>query len=117
MNYRHFYLMGFVLSAAAISYYQMKECHRLPWPPRLIHTGMVFVCIDLMSMFNEEVAGIVAIGFVIAIFVKRGWVADCSEFQTAATGQPQTTSFLGNSVDATGNPPNYDIFSGAGLGT
>lgn len=70
----------------------MKKCHELPWPPQFIYTAMVFLMLDLLALANEEIAGVSSIGFVIAIFVKQGWIADCEH---GGTGQPQTTAYMG----------------------
>lgn len=72
----------------------MKKCHELPWPPQFIYTALTFIMLDIFSLFNEEIAGVTSIGFVIAIFVKQGWIADCEH---GGTGQPQTTAYLGGS--------------------
>lgn len=114
MNARRFYLIGFLLSVSIISYYQMKECHRLPWPPRIIYTGLAFVAIDLASMFNEEIAGVVAIGLVIALWLNKEWSADCSAYTTEATSQPATTASLTGATVGTGataEPPVWDNFT------
>lgn len=101
MNTRHLYLWAFLLSVGAITYYDLKKCHHLPWPPRIIYTGLTFGLLDLFSLASEELAGVMAIGLVIATFVSNGWVKDCTAQTTAATGQPATTTFVG---DQTGGP-------------
>lgn len=110
MSGRHLYLWAFLIAAGTISYYDLKKCKMLPWPPRLIKTGLVFGILDLVSIFNEEIAGVTAIGLVIATFVQNGWVSDCEHPQ--ATGQPQKTKFIGNSL-ATPQPQSYSQFAPA----
>lgn len=86
-------MFSFLLAVSAITYFHMKKCHELPWPPQYIYTAMVFLMLDIFALLNEEIAGVTSIGFVIAIFVKQGWIADCEH---GGTGQPQTTAYLGN---------------------
>lgn len=93
MNIRRLNLFSFLLSVGAISYFHMKKCHELPWPPQFIYTGLVFVLLDFFAVFSEELAGVTSIGFVIGMFVKQGWIADCEH---GGTGQPSTTAFMGN---------------------
>ena len=94
MNPRRLNMMAFLLACSAITYWHVKKCKELPWPPQFIATGIVFVLLDLFSAFNEELSGITSIGFVIAIFVKQGWIADCSHKGIGGTAQPQTASFI-----------------------
>ena len=93
MNARRLNLYAFMLAAAAITYWHIKKCRELPWPPQYMYTALVFILLDILSLFNEEIAGVTSIGFVIAIFVKQGWIADCEH---GGTGQPQTTAYLGS---------------------
>lgn len=94
MNPRRLNLYAFLLACSAITYWHIKKCRELPWPPQFIYTALVFVMLDVFSLFNEEISSISSIGFVIAIFVKQGWIADCEH---GGTGQPQTTAYLGGS--------------------
>lgn len=93
MNARKLNLYAFLLAVGAITYWHLKKCRELPWPPQYIYTALVFSLLDIFALFNEEVAGITSIGFVIAIFVKEGWIADCEH---GGTGQPSTTAYLGS---------------------
>lgn len=94
MRGRNLNLIAFILICATITYYDLKKCRRLPWPPRFIFAGLTFFLMEAVSIFDETVAGVMAIGFVIAIFLKDGFVADCEH--GAQTGQPQTTEFMGD---------------------
>lgn len=88
MRGRNLNLLAFVLICATITYYDMKKCHRLPWPPRFVFAGMTFFLMEGVSIIDETLAGVIAIGMVIAIFLKKGLVSNCQgEFQ-GATGQP-----------------------------
>lgn len=93
MNGRRLNLYAFLLAIGAITYWHIKKCRELPWPPQYIYTAIVFALLDIFSAFNEEIAGVTSIGFVIAIFVKEGWIADCEH---GGTGQPGTTAYLGS---------------------
>lgn len=97
MKSKHLYLMAWLITVAAIVYYDMKKCHRLPWPPRIIYAGIAYGLLDIFSLFSEEVAGVMAIGLVIGTFVTNGWHADHPCPGTSSennTGQPQTTAFF-----------------------
>jgi hypothetical protein len=94
MRGRNLNLLAFILICSTIAYYDMKKCHRLPWPPRFIFAGMTFFMMEAVSLFDETVAGVMAIGFVIAIFLKNGFVASCDH--GAQTGQPQSVEFVGD---------------------
>lgn len=87
MNGRRLNLYAFLLAGGAITYFHMKKCHELPWPPQYIYTGLVFLMLEILSIFNEEISGVSSIGFVIAIFVKQGWIADCEHGGTAQPGK------------------------------
>lgn len=104
MRGRNLNLIAFLLIVATISYYDMKKCHRLPWPPRFIFAGLTFLLMEIVGLVDETLSGVTAIGFVIGIFLKDGFVATCKE--TQATGQPQNVQFVG---DYTG--PQGDIAS------
>jgi hypothetical protein len=94
MNGKRLNLMAFMLICGAITYFDLRKCHRLPWPPRFIFAGMTFLMMEVISMFDETIAGVVAIGFVIAIFLKDGFVSDCDH--VSPTGQPQAIEFVGD---------------------
>lgn len=44
---------------------------------------------------DESLGGVTAIGFVIAVFLKQGFVSDCPH-KVATTGQPQDTTLVGD---------------------
>jgi hypothetical protein len=96
--------MAFAIAVAVICYQDLHTCHRLPWPPRLIFTGLFFVMVDLFSIVSEELAGVIAIGTTLAILVNKGFVGDCNNVLSAeVTGQPtDATTFLNNPTP--GNP-------------
>lgn len=94
MRGRNLNLMAFILICATITYYDLRRCKRLPWPPRFIFAGLTFFLMEAVSLVDESIAGVLAIGFVIAIFLKDGFVADCDH--GAQTGQPQTVEFIGD---------------------
>lgn len=94
MNARRLNMWSFLLACGAITYWHIKKCRELPWPPQYIYTALVFAMLDIFSLFNEEISAVSSIGFVIAIFVKQGWIADCEH---GGTGQVHTTAYLGSS--------------------
>lgn len=69
MNPRFLFMGGFVITVGVISYYEVKECHDLPWPPRIVATGAVFALLDAFSFFSPELSGVIAIGFMLAMVV------------------------------------------------
>jgi len=87
MNLNHLYMIAFALATAIIVYEDVRHCHRLPWPPRIIFTGLVFAMLDLLSIVSQELASVIAIGVVLAIFVNKGFVANCQVFQAKSTTQ------------------------------
>ena len=92
MNFQHLYLMAFVISVAVISYEDLHTCSRLPWPPRIVKTGIVFAILDVFSGINAELGAVLAIGIVLAILVNKGFVGDCGNILADATAQPSTQS-------------------------
>lgn len=71
MNPRYMYLGGFVITVGVISYYDIAANHELPWPPRIVATGIVFTMLDLFSGFSPELSGVLAIGFMLAMIVNK----------------------------------------------
>jgi len=96
MRGRNLTILSFVLMVGIISYYDIKKCQRLPWPPRFIFAAIAFAITDVIgSMVDERLSGVMSIGFVIAAFMKEGFTASCQ--QIPGTGHPQTTAFMGSS--------------------
>lgn len=69
MNPQFMFIGGFVITAGMISYWDIHDCHELPWPPRIVATGLVFGMLDLFSLASPELSGIMAIGFMLAMIV------------------------------------------------
>lgn len=117
MNGRRLNMWAYFLSISAITYWHIKKCKELPWPPQYIYTGLVFIMLDVFSLFQEELSGLTSIGFVIAIFLKEGWIAECEH---GGTGQPQTTAFLSDAnykqPPSTGSMADYQNQLGTGPG-
>jgi hypothetical protein len=90
---RNWFFIAFLVSIGVQSYHEIRPapngCGDLPWPPRLIYTGIVFALLDLFSGFNEDLAGVIAIGFVIAQVLNKGFITDCTHPEATA----QTTAF------------------------
>ena len=81
MNVRHAYVAGFALTIGTITYYDVKTCKTLPWPPRIVASALVFGILDLFSILSPELAGIVAIGIVLASLVNKGFTSNCDHAQ------------------------------------
>jgi len=106
------FMSAFIIAVAVIVYEDVHTCHRLPWPPRLIFTGLFFALTSLLSLLNEELAAVVALGAVLAILVNKGFVGDCNIVNASFTVQPASeTAFL---VSPT---PTNQSTSGSGAGT
>jgi hypothetical protein len=71
MEFRHLYLICFMITVAFISYFDVKDRKGkdLPWPPRIVATGMVFAMLDLFGGFQPELSSVMAFGFMIAIII------------------------------------------------
>lgn len=122
MQGRNLYLLAFALAVAAISYFHVKTCKSLPFPGRFVRTGMVYVILYITSLANEEIAGVTAIGFTLAIYVGlftpnsklHSTFAGCEQ---NTTGQPTTygaslTGYTqGNQGFFTEQPPSYGAFA------
>jgi hypothetical protein len=103
MNTRRLNLYAFLIAISIITYGHVKRCRELPWPPQYIYTALVFGLLDIFSIFNEEIAGVTSIGFVIAITVgtlspealpgQLQWSVDCEH---GGTGQPGQTAYIGS---------------------
>jgi hypothetical protein len=99
MNLRNAYLISFALAVTIISYYDVHTCHRLPWPPRIVLTGLVFAMLDLFSLVSPELAGVIAVGVVLALIVNKGFVCTdpakcCKQMLASATAQPTDDSIF-----------------------
>lgn len=97
MNQKHFFLVGWVIVVGMIAYGDISKCKQLPWPPRIVAAALVFGLLDLFSALSEELAGIVAIGIVIAAVVNKGFAATCDHAE--ATAQPASYQSLQTSGD------------------
>jgi len=58
--------------------------------------GVTFGLLDVFSMFNEELSGVIAIGLVLAVLVNKGFVPDNCSHQGCTT-QPASFKSLSNS--------------------
>lgn len=102
MRGRNLNLAAFVIICGTIAYHDMKKCHRMPWPPRFIFAGLTFFMMEAVSLFDESISGVLAIGFVIAVLLKDGFVANCPDSK-AATGSPAQVEFVGDYTGADQN--------------
>lgn len=92
MNPKHMFLAGFAITVGMITYGDVSKCHDVPWPPRIVATALVFGLLDLFSVVSEELAGVVAIGVVLASIVNKGFASDCQH--AGATIQPASYTSL-----------------------
>jgi len=69
MNPRAIIAGSFAVTLGFIAYQEIATCKEAPWPPRIIGAGIVFGMIDLLSLANDEVASVFAVGFTLAIVV------------------------------------------------
>lgn len=121
---------SFLIVLGVVTYQEVRYCHDLPWPPRLVATGMVFLFLDLFGAVAPELAGVMAIGMVLAMIINtlqlknmpnvglgqfaygiagKGFFQPSSCIHNESTSQPSTTSFdVQNAPSALygpGNPP------------
>jgi hypothetical protein len=78
MNPRLLYIGGFTITAGYISYLDIRKCSTMPWPPRIIATGLVFVMLDLFGGFYPELSGVMAFGLMLALIVNARLKFDCT---------------------------------------
>jgi hypothetical protein len=86
MRGKRLYWIAFVITVFMLAYRDIKDCHDLPWPPRFVGAGITFIGLDLFSIISEELAGIMAIGIVIAVLVNKGFKSECNHSE--GTVQP-----------------------------
>lgn len=84
-----------------ITWQDIDKCHELPWPPRFVAAGLTFGMLDLISLWNADLAGLVAIGFLLALLTQSLIKPNCTRPQ--GTPQPSTmTEISGGPIE--GNP-------------
>lgn len=123
MNPKKAFMLGFAICCAFIAYDDIVKCKELPWPPRFIGAGIVFITLDLFSFVQEELAGIVAIGFTLATVIntlnaKREsgvnyFAPECNHAES--TVQLASTA-AGAGVQPTPAPESYQYLQGSGMG-
>lgn len=103
-------LVAFAVAVGLISWNEIKTCHDLPWPPRFVFAGLTFGMLDMLSLIDEDLAGVIAVGFVLALalpFAESVETARTSKATTnpftancnhQSTGQPNTTTELSGSL-------------------
>lgn len=107
------YLAAWVIAVGIISFQEIKVCHEMPWPPRIIGAGVVFVMLDLFSPMSPELAAVMAIGFVLALLIctiapnngacLKFTTTNCTH--TQCTPQPNSYAVLGGAVAGSITPP------------
>lgn len=86
MRGKSLFWWSFLITIVVLSWRDIKDCHDLPWPPRFIGAGITFGMLDLFSIVNEELAGIIAVGIVLAVAVNKGFKSSCQH--SGGTVQP-----------------------------
>lgn len=92
---KHAYLVAFVLASGMITWQSIKNCHALPFPKRIIDAGIVFALLDFLGILSEELAGTLALGFVLALVMNT--IAPPNKFKP-----PIGKSFFCNTSDPLG---------------
>ena len=98
MNAKHFFLAAWAITVGTISYHEIHDCKKAPWPPRIIAAGLVFGLLDLVALASVELGGVLAIGVVLAALVNKGFIKDCQHYGTGncqCTPQPHSYQFIG----------------------
>ncbi len=90
MGGRKFFLAGFAITVGMITWGDFSKCSSLPWPPRIVAAAMVFAILDLFSALSEELAGVIAIGIVLAAIVNKGFATDCQHSEATAQAYSDT---------------------------
>lgn len=91
MSSKGLFLLAFLIVLGIISYNDISKCKQLPWPPRIVATAIAFGVLDLFSFVSEELASVIAIGFVLAI-VANTLVANNPKLNPS--GSQQLNSFF-----------------------
>lgn len=92
MNIKHAFLAGFAITAGIITWGDISQCHEMPWPPRFVGAALAFGMLDLFSVVSEELAGVIALGIVLAAIVNKGFSTSCDHAE--ATAQPASYQSL-----------------------
>jgi hypothetical protein len=87
-------LFGFAVAVGVISWQDLSKCHQLPWPPRIVAAGLVFAILDAVSVVNQQLANVLAIGFVLAMLVTNELKADACNHSQYAIAQPASYQLL-----------------------
>lgn len=80
------YWAAFIITVSVMAWRDIHKCHDLPWPPRFVFAGITFIGLDLFSILSEELAGVMAIGIVLAVLVNKGFDPECNH--AGGTVQP-----------------------------
>jgi hypothetical protein len=96
MNAKHLVLAAFVVTVGVITWHEINTCCRLPFPSRIVMAGVTFGVIDLITLANSELGGVLGIGVAIAAIVNDGFVHGCN----VPNCQPTKPPHCGGSVIA-----------------
>lgn len=105
MNSRHAFIGCFIVVCLMITWQELKNCHALPFPTRLIATGVVFGLLDIASGLLGSVALVVGVGYTVAIAIctvapnktctlRLNTTSDCNAYLASATSQPSSYQAL-----------------------
>jgi hypothetical protein len=62
--------VAFVGGLAIVTWSEIKFCHDMPWPPRLVGTGIVYGMIDVIGILSDPLANVFAIGFTVVLLMQ-----------------------------------------------
>lgn len=61
---------AFIAGLAIVTWSEIKWCHDMPWPPRLVGVGITYGMIDVIGIFSEPLANVFAIGMTINLLIQ-----------------------------------------------
>jgi len=105
MNSKRVFLIAFLIFVATHTWYSLKKCHELPWPPVFIGAGLTFGMLSIFSVVSEELADTMAIGFVLAALVKQGFTGECSHDCSSPTASTATPNLPPGYTQVPGSTP------------
>lgn len=116
MTGRRAFLWAWIITSLMITWGAFTKCKppQLPWPPRFIFAAMAFGILDIFSVLQEELAGVIAIGIVLAAIVQnvnpsstciRGFCTDCSHQGTGQTDATVLAEFTQSPAQNPITPP------------
>lgn len=95
VDHRKLFVACFAVVIGIITWGDISTCHEMPFPPRIVATGLVFGLLDIASSFLGDVAPLIGVGIVIAAIINKSFrQPNCNERLAAATTQPPSYQYL-----------------------